>query len=317
MYEAFCTGHQEATEVIRRVQHQHPPEWDEFERRCSDLVHEMSPRPSAEEPQATPRKAPPHATSASAATPTNADTFTAELPSPSPRKRSRSVHSLDGAVRSLRRRSVAQQREALPFPNELRARRLTLMDYLIKPIQRICKYPLLLDQLKPSRGTQRLSAGQPSRRSAVHVAVESAAQAMRHVAAAVDAARARQAVCAQSALIVSRVASALRLSSSSSASQHSLPASLNMTSSFLSSLGTCLLAGSLDVVHHSPLQPMTAFANIKAKYLGAFLYLGGYLILVKVCKGKVYEPKHWFSLADFEIVDLDERDGTCPCSWLH
>ncbi|KAI5830560.1 hypothetical protein K523DRAFT_20646 [Schizophyllum commune Tattone D] len=315
MYEAFCTGHQEATEVIRRVQHQHPPEWDEFERRCSDMVHEMSPRPSAEEPQATPRKAPPHAASASAATPTNADTITADLPSPSPRKRSRSVHSLDGAVRSLRRRSVAQQREALPFPNELRARRLTLMDYLIKPIQRICKYPLLLDQLKPSRGAQRLSAGQPSRRSAVHVAVESAAQAMRHVAAAVDAARARQAVCAQSALIVSRVASALRLSSSSSASQHSLPASLNMTSSFLSSLGTCLLAGSLDVVHHSPLQPMTASANIKAKYLGAFLYLGGYLILVKVCKGKVYEPKHWFSLADFEIVDLDERDAMLPCSF--
>ncbi|KAL1747650.1 hypothetical protein HDZ31DRAFT_80227 [Schizophyllum fasciatum] len=308
MYEAFCTGHQEATEVIRRVQHQHPPEWDEFERRCSDLVHEMSPRPSVEDTRPAP-----HAASATAAL-ANPESFSSDLPTPSPRKRSRSVHSLDGAVRSLRRRSVAA-REALPFPNELRSRRLTLMDYLIKPIQRICKYPLLLDQLKPSRGALRLSAAQPARRSAVHVAVESAAQAMRHVAAAVDAARARQAVCVQSALIVARIASALRLSSSSSASQHSLPASLNMTSSFLSSLGTCLLAGSLDVVHQSPRQAVAASASIKAKYLGAFLYLGGYLILVKVCKGKVYEPKHWFSLADFEIVDLDERDAMLPCAF--
>lgn len=379
IYEAFCTGHQEATEVIRRVQHHHPAEWDEFERRCSELIHEMSlksdmspnqdmspirdmsPRPSAEEQlsteeqssakerssaekrrsaqaaeerraeQAVAERRPAQggvdgrptqggragqvaAVSASAAI-TISDTSTPESPGPSPpRKRSRSVTSLDGAVRSLRRRSMVL-REPLPFPNEFRARRLNLMDYMIKPIQRICKYPLLLDLLKPGRGVLRLSAAQPSRRSAVHVAVESAAQAMRHVAAAVDAARARQAVRVQSALIVSRVASALRLSSSSSSSQHSLPASLNMTSSFMSSLGTCLLAGSLDVVHHGPLQPPAASANIKAKYFGAFLYLGGYLILVKVCKGKIYEPKHWFSLADFEVVDMGERDAMLPCSF--
>jgi hypothetical protein len=37
--------------------------------------------------------------------------------------------------------------------------------------------------------------------------------------------------------------------------------------------------------------------------------MGGYLVLVKVCKGKVYEPRHWFSLAGFEIGDVPEEEG--------
>jgi hypothetical protein len=81
-----------------------------------------------------------------------------------------------------------------------------------------------------------------------------------------------------------------------------------LTPSFLSSLGTCLLAGSLDVMHYQSSKPSSNGPIINAKYLGAFLYLGGYLILVKV-KGKVYEPKHWFSLADFTVVDLEEEDS--------
>lgn len=50
-------------------------------------------------------------------------------------------------------------------------------------------------------------------------------------------------------------------------------------------------------------------SNIKVKYLGAFLYPGGYLVLVKVSRGKKYEPRHWFSLADFEVSDVDDEGG--------
>ena len=61
-----------------------------------------------------------------------------------------------------------------------------------------------------------------------------------------------------------------------------------------------MLAGALDVVQY-PVQ--------RAKYLGAFLYAGGYCILAKVPKGgRVYEPRHWFSLGEVEVVDIEEDD---------
>ena len=61
-----------------------------------------------------------------------------------------------------------------------------------------------------------------------------------------------------------------------------------------------MLAGALDVVQY-PVQ--------RAKYLGTFLYAGGYCILAKVPKGgRVYEPRHWFSLGEVEVVDIEEDD---------
>lgn len=82
-----------------------------------------------------------------------------------------------------------------------------------------------------------------------------------------------------------------------------------MSPIFLSSLGANLLAGSLDVIHHYVDKIPGSSGTVKAKYLGAFLYMGGYLILVKVGKSKMYEPRHWFSLADFELVDVAEEEG--------
>jgi hypothetical protein len=96
------------------------------------------------------------------------------------------------------------------------------------------------------------------------------------------------------------------------------PAFQTLTTSFLSSLGTCLLAGSLDVMHfHTSRLP--GGSSIQAKYLGAFLYPGGYLILVKISssKGKVYEPRHWFSLGAFDISECEEDDGMLSMSFLH
>jgi hypothetical protein len=188
-------------------------------------------------------------------------------------------------------------------------RHLSFMDYLIKPVQRICKYPLLLAQLKSANRTNlannTTTTGPASNRgtfrSNVDVIVESAVQAMRHAANAVDEARHRQDIFVQSSLIASRIF----LASPSSASNHSFHSnSSTLTPTFLTSLGVCLLAGSLDVMHYP-----ASGTTIKARYLGAFLYMGGYLVLVKVRKGKVYEPRHWFSLGGFELTDLTEDDG--------
>jgi len=161
----------------------------------------------------------------------------------------------------------------------------------------------MLDQLKQSKSVQ-MSSG-ISTPSDVDVVVESATQAMRHVVRAVDEARHRQDTAVRSSLIISRMSF---VNPGFTHTPHSIPQTLTL--SFLTSLGTCVLAGSLDVIHYHAAKPTSV--NVSAKYLGAFLYLGGYLILVKVLKGKVYEPKHWFSLADFDVCGLDEDAGSCP-----
>ena len=220
-------------------------------------------------------------------------------------KRAKSLTCLDGTARSLRSRSsMTMTLDSMASSSEPRRdkglRRIAFADYLIKPVQRICKYPLLLDQLLPSK----VLRTSPEDRSDVHVVVESAAQAMRHVATSVDEARHRQDIATQSSLIFSRISLGL-------ASTSAIPSPLVqiLTQDFLSSLGTCVLSGSLDVMHYHPTRPLGQTSNIKAKYLGAFLYSGGYLILVKVCKGRKYVPRHWFSLIDFEVSDVEDDGG--------
>ena len=75
-----------------------------------------------------------------------------------------------------------------------------------------------------------------------------------------------------------------------------------MTLDFVSLLGDCLLAGSLDVMHHHHVLDLVS-TPMRVKYLGMLLYLGSYLIVVKVGRGKAYCVKHWFSLKSFEMVD--------------
>ena len=46
------------------------------------------------------------------------------------------------------------------------------------------------------------------------------------------------------------------------------------------------------------------------KYLGMLLYLGSYLIIVNVGRGKkAYHVKHWFSLKSFDMVDILQNTG--------
>lgn len=228
-----------------------------------------------------------------------------------------SLTSLDSAAKALGASSnVHLAKDTVAFPTEststqdtkslllMSSHRIAFSDYLIKPVQRICKYPLLLDQLLPSKAIRALSVqnGGPADGSCrVDIIVESAAQAMRHVATSVDEARRKQDIAVQSGLILTRVCAGLPPASSSS--------SQVITSDFLTSLGTCLLSGSLDVMSYSPDRPLGFTSSIKAKYLGAFLYAGGFLIFVKAFKGKKYEPRHWFSLIDFTVVDVDNEVG--------
>lgn len=170
--------------------------------------------------------------------------------------------------------------------------RLKFLDYLIKPVQRICKYPLLLSQLRRKRAVG----------GYVEDPVERACQAMKYVCTLVDEASMRQAHLVKSGLILSRIMQSVPSAPISPTSGPQEERPLQLTHEFMSSLGVCLLAGGLDVVHHTSCVP--------AKYLGAFMYVGGYMVLVKVGKnGRVYEPKYWFSLDAFELIDAEEDDG--------
>ncbi|WWC67353.1 uncharacterized protein I206_101261 [Kwoniella pini CBS 10737] len=167
--------------------------------------------------------------------------------------------------------------------------RLHFKDYLITPIQRICRYPLLLGQLLEAAG-QKAPESQPEFSDEgydVELDLERALGAMRGVAEEADEARRLKDAEVKSATVLERL------------EPHS-----NLTPSFIRSLGTCRLIGSLDVLHHHPtLAPLAP--PVKVKYLAAFLYRG-YLILAKVKKGKNYEAKHFLPLEVFELIDITE-----------
>ncbi|KAJ7276558.1 hypothetical protein B0H12DRAFT_1085927 [Mycena haematopus] len=305
-YQSFCTGHTEALQLVRRAQHQYPLEWEAYEQQCASLIANMG--------GDGPDNRTEFVFSPESIRSSSSDSEERQQQTNKLRKRTSSLTSLDGAVRRVQSRANSKE-GSLDGGKDKHSRRLAFLDYMIKPIQRICKYPLLLDQLRPGKALRSIT--HPAAHPHVHHPVESAAQAMRHVARAVDEARHREDVKMQSSLIISRIALANPASATSYMSTASAPYPTvqKLMPNFMSSLGTCLLAGSLDVMHYQSSNPSSHGTNINAKYLGAFLYLGGYLILVKVTKGKVYEPRHWFPLADFSVVDLVDEDTSLPCTF--
>ena len=198
--------------------------------------------------------------------------------------------------------------------------RLDFLDQMIKPVQRICKYHLLLDQLKsrvsshpnPRQWLKGPGGSDPYSRADVDGAIDPAelfsagqteslvtlaCEAMREVVNSVNDHRRKHEDRWKAFLIASRTVPSPAVSMPSPYCQ--------LTSEVMMTLGNCLMCGALDVIYHRP----TTSALTKAKYLGAFLYEQGYLALVKVGKGKTYEPQHWFPLKDFDVLDFNDEDG--------
>ncbi len=276
--------------MIRHVQDHNSVEWEAYERRCSMLVSRdfdlaVTPKTSKE--------------SISGST---------NSPESARKKRRHSTPSLTlpllaspmGLPPHLNMTPTRsnptddRKRKASDDPQHTPSQlgRLKLSDYLIKPVQRICKYPLLLAQLRLKRAIEEGEADH----------VGNACEAMKLICTLVDEASSRQAHLVKSALIVSRIMLAVPSAPISPISGPQEERPPYLTTEFLTSLGACLLAGALDVVDRS--------SSSRVKYLGAFLYVGGYMVLVKVTKsGKVYEPRYWFSLYDFTLIDAEEDDG--------
>ena len=281
-YQFFCAGHSEAFDIVRKIQHRYPAEWEAFELRCASLAGDI-------QSQGVPDDL---------------------IPCADSRKqlldlciRRYSLSSLEALSTDNPKVPTLSASESGHADRDAGTRRprLMFMDYMIKPVQRVCRYPLLFDQLQDTTGQQKFS-DRPS--STPRDTVKAALWAMRTVASLVDEARRQQDLLTKSAQIVSRITQGLL----TSAASHNRPSQVASLSSLLSSLGPCHLSGSLDVIYYRGTN-MARRGTVRAKYLGAFLFPGGFLVLVKVAKSKVYEPKHWFNLRVFDLVDSNLDDG--------
>lgn len=276
VYEEFCAEHPSAIEIVKSLQRKRPVEWDAFERRCTELVAanlicaDSSPqeRDGATETEGD--------TSLGERCPdVDINAQDEELPhcqplpttslennQPFPWECSPSSHDLTRSAitssKGMKKENVTERDPRL---------RLQFADYLIKPVQRICKYPLLLGALTHERRP---------RLGGADAIVMDAKRAMTDAAALVDNANFSHLQLLQTSRIGARL---------------SAPAAVL---AFIRSLSPCMLAGSLDVVRAPAL---------KAKYLAAFLYEGGFLALAKVNRGPRYELRYWFSLEGFEVFD--------------
>ena len=285
VYEAFCAEHPGAIEIVKNLQRKRPVEWDAFERRCTQLVaanlifpdDPSQERDSAaekeEEDTGLEERCPDADTNAHDEEPFHCQqlpTTSLDNNPPLPWVHSRSSHDLTHAAvtssKDTKKENIAERDPRL---------RLQFADYLIKPVQRICKYPLLLGTLTHKRRPQALNGDD--------AIVMDAKQAMMDAAALVDSANLSHLQLQQTSRIGARL---------------SAPAAVL---AFIRSLSPCTLAGSLDVVRAPAL---------KAKYLAAFLYEGGFLALAKVNRGPRYELRYWFSLEGFEVSDTadDNRE---------
>ncbi|CEH12380.1 Invasion-inducing protein TIAM1/CDC24 and related RhoGEF GTPases [Ceraceosorus bombacis] len=279
IYQDFCSRHGEALSLVRDAERRHGgDDWRSYERCCSNILRGFSRSP-------TPRNGLSRANS-------NQGTSSAGSLGIAPMTPTATIAPLSPLYDHARAPSSPDQAFGASFiqlplvatpasetsstGGMLRdgAARLLFSDYFVKPIQRLCLYPVVLSTL-----LKYSDDGDPS-----HAALSEALATMRHVAEDVDEAGKEREKVLMAALISSRV-----------------EATLSVTPTLIASLGHCLLAGALDVMHHhSVLQPLTA--PLRFKYFAVFVY-EGFVLFAKVRKPSVYEPKFWFPLWAAKLYD--------------
>ncbi|ETS62458.1 hypothetical protein PaG_03078 [Moesziomyces aphidis] len=285
-YKAFCSRHGEALALIREAEKRHA-DWDAFERHCADIL-----RLTQRAHKHTSSRPPSGATTPSVwATNSPASYFipiASSSATPSPNLASGSTSTLTAATTASGSNPGSAAATPATAPSVMRqnSSRLLFRDFLIKPIQRLCLYPLVLQTLQKHS-------------SATDDSVDELALAislMREVADQVDEAGKRRESELRADLISSRI-----------------EPNQGVTLSFLKSLGDCQLSGTLDVLHHHRLlNPLTA--PLRFKYFGVFVY-HSFLLMVKVRKNSTYESRHWFPLWAARLSNVEDEQNLIPNSF--
>ncbi|PWN95898.1 hypothetical protein FA09DRAFT_326505 [Tilletiopsis washingtonensis] len=282
----FCSRHAEALAVVREAERRHGgDDWKAFERSCGNILRGLS--------RGIPRSTHSHSRSHSgSATPVSGSHFLTGLAP---------LTQLSGGFDSASLAPLTPYGTSAPTTpmsesassSMLRegAARLLFSDYFVKPIQRLCLYPVCLNTLLKHS---------PEDEDA-HAPLLAALSTMRKVAEDVDRAGREREKDLMAELISSRI-----------------EPQMSVTPAFIGSLGHCLLAGALDVCHHhSIVNPLSA--PLRFKYQAVFLYRG-FLTIAKVRKPHTYEPKHWFPLWAARLDDASltrgERSATASSSVL-
>ncbi|KAI8085020.1 Dbl homology domain-containing protein, partial [Halteromyces radiatus] len=164
------------------------------------------------------------------------------------------------------------------YPSEQVTRPLHFEDYLIKPVQRVCRYQLLLKEILhyTPRGTSEYRR------------LDCALGMMQAVVAGIDRRKYDRDTTERTRLFIDR------LDSSSDG---------RLDKNSLHLLGNLVMAGAIDVTYSSLGQ--TTVSSSRSKYLGCFVF-PTYLIMVRPKKVTSYTPKHWFPLRLVELEDLQD-----------
>ncbi|KAI8330364.1 hypothetical protein BC941DRAFT_361632 [Chlamydoabsidia padenii] len=150
-------------------------------------------------------------------------------------------------------------------------------DYLIKPVQRVCRYQLLLKEI----------LCHIPRATAEYRRLDCALEMMHAVVAGIDRRKYHRDTTERTRLFIDRLDTSDRR--------------LDKESLYL--LGSLVMAGAIDVTYSSLGQ--TTVSSSRSKYLGCFIF-PTYLIMVRAKKVTSYTPKHWFPLRLVELEDLQD-----------
>ncbi|KAK9764068.1 hypothetical protein K7432_008747 [Basidiobolus ranarum] len=170
---------------------------------------------------------------------------------------------------------------AADIQRESKTTRLPIQSYLMEPIQRICRYPLLLEKLMESTQKDTLAFRE----------VLSARNLIRRIAREINEKK-RQKEGREKAKIL----------------RNRLECVPGLSLEFVHSLGSIVIAGALLVVNCQA-------QSQKVKYHGCVLF-ESYLLIIKAKKATSYEPKHWLPLHKIDIHDFNDDRNVWTISYL-
>ncbi|KAI8393577.1 Dbl homology domain-containing protein, partial [Radiomyces spectabilis] len=155
-------------------------------------------------------------------------------------------------------------------------KRLHFEDYLIKPVQRICRYPLLFREILRNTPSE----------TEEHILLREVLRKMQAILTDIDQQKYQRDIRKRTELFIERLEEDWR-----------------MKKRHLSRLGNLEIAGALDVTLAAPGQTTT-----RPRYLGCFVF-PTYIIFARAKKVTSYVPKHWFPLKLVEVQELPDRHG--------